>query len=122
MNSLVFKFGRTNIVELLSFNQHQLYVLTETSTVIIKGLNKASSSYLASNDTRERSRWVNLRGLGRKWSRLHPRYHPEIRLEGLRKTAETSFRIIGILAEIRTGHLTDASENHYHLSHFATKG
>jgi hypothetical protein len=47
------------------------------------------------------------------------RYYPSACLEGLRNTTKTSARIVGVSAEVRTGHLPNASQKRYRLGQFA---
>jgi hypothetical protein len=47
------------------------------------------------------------------------RGYPGIFLQKLRETTETSVRIIGALAEIRTGHLQNISFKYYNYSQVA---
>jgi hypothetical protein len=44
------------------------------------------------------------------------KYHPSIWLEGQRKTSKISVKIVDALPEIRTGHLTNTTQNCYYLS------
>jgi hypothetical protein len=47
---------------------------------------------------------------------LFHEYNANIRLENCGKARETSVSIVGVPAEIRTGHLTNISQTLYHLS------
>jgi hypothetical protein len=49
-----------------------------------------------------------LRRIGKETVLIYRRYYPGIRFEGLRKRTETSVKIVGPLAEIRTEHLRNA--------------
>jgi hypothetical protein len=52
---------------------------------------------------------MNLKGSGRKWSWANFRYYPDFCQEELRKTT-TSVKVVGVLAEIRIGHLPNTNQ------------
>jgi hypothetical protein len=59
---------------------------------------------------------MNWTWCGNKLSSCNVGYYPDLYVEGLREITKTSIRKVGVLAEISTGLLPNASQKCYHLN------